>query len=168
MYNYIQEKGGGRTPPGTKTRESTSAWLFKSYQNAPPKSTSKSVIFDWFPGTKRVPCGLAVKEWFAEKEAQSGGPFFFIAYCDILDLDDGDHATLLGCLLEIGTTADEAKVTRIIDADSETRKGLWEGIWDNMRGTYKSFDDYWMANARDVQMKKTANALWHIRSILLD
>ena len=128
----------------------------------------KLVIFDWFPGTKRVPCGLAVKEWFGEKEAQSGGPFFFIAYRDILDLDDGDHATLLACMLEIGTTADEANVTRLLDADSETRKGVWEGIWNKMRGTYKTFDDYWMANARDAQMKKTANALWHIRSILLD
>ena len=128
----------------------------------------KSVIFDWFPGSKRVPQGFAVKLWYGKKEAQSGGPFFFLPELDILQLDSGDHATLLGCMLEIGLTADESNTTRIIESDAETRAKVWEGIWNNMRGTYKSFDAYWQANAQDITMKKTANALWGIRSILLD
>ena len=128
----------------------------------------KSVIFDWFPGSRRVPQGFAVKLWFGEKEAQSGGPFFFLPDRDLLELDDGDHATLLSCLLEIGATADEANVTRLLESDTETRAEVWDGIWNKMRGTYKSFDAYWMANAKDIEMKKTANALWHIRSILVD
>ena len=128
----------------------------------------KSVIFDWFPGNKRVPKGFAVKLWFAEKEAQSLGPFFFLPDRDLLALDDSDHAVLLTCLLEIGATADEASVTRLLESDSETRNGVWKGIWKKMHIGYKSFDDYWMANAKDSEMKKTANALWHIRSILAE
>ena len=128
----------------------------------------KSVIFDWFSGTKRVPQGFAIKLWFGEKEAQSGGPFFFLPDRDLLELDDGDHATLLTCMLEIGTTADAGSITRLLEADSETRAGVWEGIWKKMRGTYQSFDQYWMANAKDSEMKKTANALWIIRGILID
>lgn len=133
-----------------------------------PAWLPKSVIFDWFDGNKRTPQGFAVKLWFGEKEARSGGPFFFLPDRDLLELDDGDHATLLTCLLEIGATADEASVTRLLESDTETRAGVWEGIWEKMRGTYKSFDEYWMANAKDNEMKKTANALWHIRSILAD
>ena len=128
----------------------------------------KSVIFDWFPGSKRVPQGFAVQLWFGEKEAQSGGPFYFLPDRDLLNLDNGDHATLLSCMLEIGATADEANITSLLTADAETRAEVWKGIWKKMQRGYKSWEDYWMANAKDIKMKKTANALWHIRSILVD
>ena len=133
-----------------------------------PAWLPKSVIFDWFPGNKRVPQGFAVKLWFGENEAQSGGPFYFLPDRELLELDAGDHATLLTCLLEIGATADEVNVTQLLESDAETRAEVWDGIWKKMQIGYKSFDDYWMKNAKNREMKKTVNALWHIRSILLD
>ena len=90
---------------------------------------------------------------------------------DILDLDDGDHAHVVGLSSRNRSQQpDDAKVTRIIDADSETRKGLCEGIWDNMRDVSTSFDANRMANrVRHADRRITAfNALWHIRSIPLD
>ena len=126
----------------------------------------KSVIFDWFPGTRMTPCGLAVKLWYAEKEAQSGGPFFIIPESDQLEFDGDDHAVLLKFMLQIGAIADEEKVTQLLDADKETQTKVWEGIWKEMQIGYKSFEDYWMRNRDDIKMKKTAIALWHIRAIL--
>ena len=146
--------------------ETEKAIGIKLVEHGQPAWIPKSVIFDWFPGNKSVPQGFAVKLWYAEKEAQSGGPFFFLPDRDLLALDPGDEATLLSCLLEIGTTTDARKVRQILDADPDTRASVWDGIWNHMRGTYASFDDYWMANATDIEMKRTANALWHIRSIL--
>ena len=126
----------------------------------------KSVIFDWFPKRRMTPCGLAVKFWYAEKEAQSGGPFFFLPEKDVLEFDDGDHAVLLKFMLQIGLTADEKNVTQLLEADKDSQTKVWEGIWKSMQIGYASFEDYWMQNRDDVKMKKTAIALWHIRAIL--
>ena len=126
----------------------------------------KSVIFDWFPKKRMTPCGLAVKLWYAEKEAQSGGPFFFMPEKHQLEFDDGDHAVLLKFMLQIGLTADEKKVSELLKADKATLTKVWEGIWKEMQVGYDSFEDYWMDNKDDLRIGKTAIALWHIRSIL--
>lgn len=126
----------------------------------------KSVIFDWTEGTKVHPCGFVVKEWFAKKNAQSGGPYYFLPK-SLRCADYPDNEILRDCMETIGATPTEEGISRTMDADAETKKSVWEGILKSMR--ISDFDQYWTANAEsiDQEVRKAANALWHIRSILL-
>ena len=128
----------------------------------------KSVILEWHPGNKIIPRGFVVSKWFAENNAQSGGPYYFMPDLELINTGDSDAELLLSCLLEIGTTADREKVNAILDASDEARENVWQGIFRNIQIGYKDWDHYWSANAVDSEMKQTANALYHIRRILLD